>query len=85
MKPRTLNSYETQVALTKAIASPKTKCKCKVSGVVEGMSITVGEELDFVKWLNPDTNQNEYLLLLDEMPLVSISKREFDKHMSVAV
>lgn len=76
----TLNSYKTQIALQDAIDSKEDKCKCKLSGKLEGMTLTLDEELDFVEWVNPDNNKSEYLLMLSKTPLISISKKSFDKH-----
>ena len=80
---RTLNSYNTQVALQNAINNKTGKCICVKNGKLEGMTLTIDEVLDYSIWLNPDNNKNEYLLLLEDMPLVSISKLSFEKHFNV--
>jgi hypothetical protein len=80
---RTLNSYNTQVALQNAINNKTGKCICVKNGKLEGMTLTIDEVLDYSIWRNPDNNKNEYLLLLEDIPLVSISKLSFEKHFNV--
>ena len=75
-----LNSPQVQEALKQAILSKHLRCKCKLKGKIEGMSISVNDILDFTKWIDPDSGKEEYLLLLSGMPLVSISENLFQKH-----
>lgn len=77
-----MNLYEKYIATVKTIQSNKKKCQCKLKGNVEGMNVTIGEVFDFIKWNNPDNKKDEFLLLLNNMPLVSISKRKFEKYFS---
>lgn len=80
---RTLNSYETQIAISNAISNKTGKCKCKVIGKVEGMTLTLDEILDFTEWKNPYTKKIEYLLIFDDTPLITISKFLFEKHFDI--
>ncbi len=78
-----LNSYNTQVALQNAINNKTGKCICVKVGKLEGVTLTKDEVLDFSIWLDPDNNKPEYLLSLEDIPLISISKLSFEKHFNV--
>jgi len=76
----TLNSYTTQIAMQNAIVNLSGSCICKMKAKLEGMTLSIGEILDYSIWINPESNREEILLLLSGCPLITISKENFEKH-----
>ena len=77
-----LNSKAVADAIQNSLDNRLGKCQCKLKGTIEGMDITVGEIFEYSDFLDPDNNTKEYLLIIDDIPLVVISEDLFNQHFS---
>lgn len=78
-----LNSKSVQDAIQNSLDNRLGSCQCKLGGTLEGMYITVGEVFEYSNFLDPDNNIKEYLLIFEDIPMISISEELFNKHFNV--